>query len=105
MDFIELTVDNMIVRIGEEDNGDHVYINDDGDSIFGLFEYKNLKIYLHKSLSAQVKRKTLAHELMHCLLYIRGYSTDFTEESVCDLVSSVASYISELVDEYFTIRG
>lgn len=88
-DIIETTDDN------------YVNITSNGESILGLCDNANRKIYIHKNLDFPSKVKTLRHELMHAIIYEYGFSKEtYSEEDVCNLFGTYEKLIDDLVFEY-----
>lgn len=99
---VKAMLDDVEFEIIEEGNGDHVFLRDDGESFFGLCSFSDQKIYLHKELSKDIKRRTLQHELTHAFLYIRALRAEsYDEETLCEIVSSIADEVSRIGNNYF----
>lgn len=77
------------------------------EHFFGRTCFSEQMICLDKDISAEQKRKTLYHELLHCYIgmYI-GFSGigEQNEEFVCDLTANAHDIINEIVEKYFN-RG
>lgn len=89
-------------EIVEENNGDNVFTNsEEGTMRLGLTDYVSQKIYIHRDLSLELKRRTLAHELSHAFLF--GYGLDsrgLDNELVCNFVANCYDDITRIVNEY-----
>lgn len=72
--------------------------------IFGMMNKADHAIYINKEICKDQKIKTLKHELTHCYIWNYGlYNVPhFTEEMVCDLVSSINDFINDIVEKYIT---
>ena len=72
--------------------------------VFGLTNKADHLIYINEEMCKDQKIKTLKHELTHCYIWNYGlYNVpSFTEEMVCDLVSSINDFINEVVKDYET---
>ena len=70
--------------------------------VFGVTIYSQHEIWINKDMCVDQQIKTLKHELTHCYMWNYGLynAPHFTEEMVCDLVSSINDFINEVVDEY-----
>ncbi len=66
---------------------------------FGVCIYSKHEIWINKDLCEEQKIKTLKHELTHCYIWSYGlYNVPhYTEEMVCDLVSSIHDFIEEIL--------
>lgn len=75
----------------------------DSNRCFGVVSYREQTIYLDKTLLLQEKRKTLAHELSHAILYITQieYKKDFSEEMLCEFVGKYCEIINSIINKYF----
>ena len=69
---------------------------------FGITIYSNHEIWINKDMCQEQKVRTLKHELTHCYIWNYGlYNVPhFTEEMVCDLVSSCNDFISDIIKNY-----
>ena len=78
------------------------YPDEDVFFVFGLTNKAKHLIYINKEMCREQKIKTLKHELTHCYIWNYGlYNVPhFTEEMVCDLVSSISDFINEIVCKY-----
>ena len=76
--------------------------NDDATYAFGVCIYPDHEIWINKDMNTEQKIKTLKHELTHCFIWNYGlYNVPhFTEEMVCDIVSSINDFINEIVEKY-----
>lgn len=66
--------------------GDNILKLDDLQCM-GVTDYFNLKIYLDGSISEELMRQTVIHELTHAFLFSYGVHVECdedTEEAVCD---------------------
>ena len=72
------------------------------DYYYGYTSYITHNIYLNKELNQEEKINTLRHELVHCYLWEHGYRTvkEFSEEQVCDIVSSCSNFIENTIEQY-----
>lgn len=79
--------------------------DDDCYYLFGITRYPEHEIWLNKDVCMDQKIRTLKHELTHCYIWSYGlyYVPHYTEEMVCDLVSSINDFINTIVDIY--LRG
>lgn len=70
--------------------------------VFGLTRYPQHEIWINKDMCQEQKVRTLKHELTHCYIWNYGlYNVPhFTEEMVCDLVSSINDFINRIVTEF-----
>jgi len=82
-------------KLNEMNNREH---------FFGRTSFNEQMICLDKNISAEQKRKTLYHELLHCYIgmYI-GFSGigEQNEEFVCDLTANSHDIIHNIVEQYF----
>ena len=69
---------------------------------FGVTIYPKHEIWINKDMCKSQKIKTLKHELTHCYIWNYGlYNVPhYTEEMVCDLVSSCSNFIYDIVNKY-----
>ena len=77
--------------------------NEDTSSfVFGVTIYPKHEIWINKDMCKEQKIKTLKHELTHCYIWNYGlYNVPhYTDEMVCDLVSSCSDYIQNIVKRY-----
>ena len=76
--------------------------DEDAYYLFGLTRYPEHEIWLNKEVCMDQKMRTLKHELTHCYIWSYGmyYVPHYTEEMVCDLVSSINSFINLVLDMY-----
>ena len=70
---------------------------------FGLTIPDKQEIWLLITLSAEQKRKTLYHELVHCYMfnYISFNSIKFDEDDWADISANSHDMIHEIVEMYF----
>ena len=64
--------------------------------------YRDLTIYINKE--TKEKKKTLYHELMHCLMYEYGHNQnekEFNCEDVCEISACTHDTIHRIVEKYF----
>ena len=95
-------INSIFYKIIETRDDNYVNIASNGESILGLCDVANRKIYLHKDLDLYTKRKTLRHELMHAVLYEYGLNKDsYTEEQICDLLGTYGEFICDCANNYF----
>lgn len=101
---MELEIDRLNhikYEIIETNDENYVTLTSNGESILGLCDNANRKIYLHENLDLPSKVKTLRHELMHAIIFEYGFSKEtYTEEQVCDLFGTYEKLIDDLVFEY-----
>lgn len=109
MKITTVKIDELTFDIIEEGNqGGHVFIHgDDTDidnlDVMGVTEFVKQKIYLHKKMNVDLKKRILRHELTHAYLETRGFANDDMDaEQVCDFVSAVSPLIEEIVNKYFS---
>lgn len=98
---------NIDYDIIETDDEKYVKLKNgiDSESILGLCDVANQKIYIHKDISMLNKIKTLKHEIAHALLYEYCLSNDsYTEEQLCDFVSVYGSEVERLTSKYLERR-
>lgn len=71
---------------------------------FGVTDYVNHIVYINKELSPQQFKKTLLHELTHAYIWSVGMCNydDFSEENVCDIVSSCLEIIYKIADDFLS---
>ena len=69
---------------------------------FGVTFYPEHEIWINKEMCLEQKIKTLKHELTHCFIFNYGLFNvpNFSEEMVCDLVSSINDFINEIVEKF-----
>lgn len=80
------------------------YITGDKDieTVYGLTNFEQKRIYLNKELCQDKKRQTLMHELMHA--YIDEFVSqeiDFNEETLCNISANAHDIIERIVQDYF----
>ena len=99
---MKVRIKQYMYDIIEEGDGDNVYTDKDGAWRIGLCDMVHEKIYIHKDLSYELKKNTLAHELCHAFLFVHGLNgADFGEEVLCNFVAEYHERITEIVDSYF----
>lgn len=69
---------------------------------FGVTIYPKHEIWINKEMCEEQKIKTLKHELTHCYIWNYGLYNipHYTEEMVCDLVSSINDFINKVIQVY-----
>ena len=69
----------------------------DNDEIFGLTNFKELKIFLVKEgMNKEVFKRTLRHELTHAYINSYGFiGYEMNEEYICNFVETYAEKIVE----------
>lgn len=76
-------------------------MDEEGTYCFGLTLYPEHEIWLNKSMCDDQKIKTLKHELTHCFIWNYGlYNVRYSEEVVCDLVTSSNDFINDIVGKF-----
>lgn len=80
------------------------YQVDEEDGYYhGQSHFQTQEVWIDKDLSAEKKRKTLYHELVH--VYIREFLTtrDISpnEEVLCDISANSHDIIHKIVEDYF----
>lgn len=81
--------------------------NEDKTSFaFGVCIYPKHEIWINKDMCKEQRIKTLKHELTHCYIWNYGlYNVpSYTDEMVCDLVSSINDFINDVISEYCKSR-
>ena len=70
--------------------------------IFGLTIFTEHEIWINKDMIIDQKIKALKHELTHCYIesFGLGQAPHYTEEMVCDLVSSITDFINRNIEKY-----
>ncbi len=83
----------------EKYNSEH---EDEAYFVFGLTIFPIHEIWINKDMCIEQKIKTLKHELTHCYIWNYGLFNvpHYTEEMVCDLVSSINDFINDVVNKY-----
>ena len=83
-----------------------LYINVTGDkeiqTVFGLTDYEQKKVYLNQEICPTKKQQTLHHELMH--VYIEEYclpKNEYSEEELCNFSANSHDITHKIVEEYF----
>lgn len=113
MDILErgimrVKINQYMFDIVEEFNGEHVYYKEKEDGLYriGLMNPIEQRIYLYSGLSYELKRNTLAHELVHAFLFAHGLDgKELDEETICNFVSLYHERITEIVNCYFLKGG
>ena len=98
---------NIDYDIIETDDEKYVKLKNgiDSESILGLCDIANQKIYIHKDISMLNKIKTLKHEIAHALLYEYCLSDGvYTEEQLCDFMALYGSEVERLTSKYLECR-
>lgn len=103
---MNFVINNDEWEIKEISNADmNILENSDGRNFFvhGTTRYNCNTIFINED--APNKRKTLIHELTHCLMYEYAHNQfedkSFTHEDICEISASFHDIISEIVEEYF----
>ena len=98
-----VNINKLKYEIIEEGDGDNVYLcNKDDKMCMGLTLNAIQKIYIHKDLSYEMKRHTLAHELCYAFLFTHGIDyVEKSEEMICNFVALYHERITEIVNCYF----
>lgn len=71
----------------------------------GLTNYRELTIYINKE--TKDKKKTLYHELTHCLMYEYGHNQsekEFNCEDVCEISACTHDIIHDIAKKYLKER-
>ena len=104
-------INGLNYEIVEEGNGAHCNMLDDSNymdergSMMGTCDNVHGKIYIHRDLEPERKKRTLIHELTHAIIDANGLNRDFSEENVCDFVENHYHTINTIVENYFKERG
>lgn len=79
--------------------------NEESDFVFGVTIYSKHQIWINQDMCVDQQIRTLKHELTHCYMWNYGlYNVPhYTEEMVCDLVSSINDFINEIVNAFKNI--
>ena len=89
-------------------NWDVVFTDDlpESDTVYlGLTEYVVQKISIRKTMSPELQRATIIHELCHAFLFCYGLGRkSFSEEIVCDFFGTHADEIMKLTDKIMQER-
>lgn len=99
----EMEINNLEWRVIEVERGSEKLTNGNGEERYGKCRYYENEIYLDKELSEKHKKRVLAHELTHAYIYshlLKKVET-YTEEELCEFISSYGKQIWGQVDEYF----
>lgn len=75
---------------------------DEAYFVFGLTSYSKHEIWINKEMCLEQKINTLKHELTHCYIWSHGLynAPHYTNEMVCDIVSSCNDFINEVIKQY-----
>lgn len=78
------------------------YPEEEAFYVFGLTSRSKHVIYINEDMCEEQKTKTLKHELTHCYIWCYGlYNVpNFSEEMVCDLVSSSNDFVNRVVRDF-----
>lgn len=91
----------------EDGDGEDVFAHDTDESNgprIGLCKYFHQTIVIHKSMSKERKRATLAHELCHAFLQANAAIRDsWTHEDVCDVMEAYADTIMRAVNRLYPL--
>lgn len=105
---MKVMIDGLEFEIIEEGNQNgHVFVASDETDIqeldtLGAAYYARQKIYIHRRLNVDLKKRTLRHELTHAFLETRGFAqSDMNDEQICEFVASVAPLVEKITDNYF----
>lgn len=97
---MNVLIDKVPFEVVIEDNGEHVYINEEGLSVYGLCNYSEQAIYIHRNLKEEVMKRVLIHEITHAFIYLRGMSgIKWTEETLCDFMGGVIDEIYPMAND------
>lgn len=86
-----------------EDDGELDKMNNN-ECYFGRTKFRLQEIWIDESLLADLKKKTLYHELLHC--YIGSYLCFYdmngqSEDFWCEISSNSHDIIHKIVEDYF----
>lgn len=76
--------------------------NEDIETVYGLTDFENKRVYINMQICKQKKTHTLMHELMH--VYIEEYccpKNEYDEEELCNFSANSHDIIHKIVEEYF----
>lgn len=76
-----------------------------GDECLGITYFKDLQIFIDRSLSKELFRQTVIHELIHVFSFSFGVhlvANEKTEESVCDFMGAHLDEIYETANKIMT---
>lgn len=76
-------------------------LSSDGSECLGVTYFNDLKIFVDQSLSMELLRQTIIHELIHAFTFSFGVhlvANEDTEESVCDFMGAHLDEIHEVAD-------
>lgn len=102
---MKFKINNDEWEIKEISNADmNIMVSSDKKETFthGTTQYDEFIIYLNRE--GKGKRKTLIHELTHCLLFEYGHNQgekEFNYEDVCEISASFHDMIHKIVEDYF----
>lgn len=97
---MNVLIDDVPFEIVIEGDGDHVYLDRNGLSVYGLCEYHEQTIYLHCNLANEMLRRVLVHEITHAFVYLRAlYNAKWNEEMIADFMGSVLDDIYKATNE------
>ena len=74
--------------------------------LFGLCVLPSHEIWLNEDMCFDQEVSTLKHELAHCWLWTYGmsYFSEYNEENLCDVISSVHDFIEENIQKYISLN-
>lgn len=80
---------------------EHDKLEMDDMQCMGITYFSDLQIYLDKTLSAELMRQTVIHELVHAFLFSYGIHIECdndkdTEEAVCDFCGAYFGKLGKL---------
>lgn len=83
---------------------DHNKLEADGVQCLGKAYFDDLHIYLDKSVSEELMRQTVIHELVHAFLFSYGVHVECnddydTEEAVCDFCGAYFDKIKKAANK------
>lgn len=81
---------------------EHEKLKLNGNECLGVTYYKDLQIFLDGSVSKELFRQTVIHELIHAYAFSFGVhlvANEKTEESVCDFMGSHLDEIYKTANE------
>ena len=63
----------------------------------GVVNYKDITIFIDKSITSSQLERLIPHELAHIVIYVTQFQRKdiFTEEDLCDFMALYGSYISK----------
>lgn len=91
----QVTKQNLLDKYNSENEEKSTYV-------FGLTQYSKHEIWINKDMCMEQQINTLKHELTHCYIWSYGLYNipNYTEEMVCDLVSSINNFINKIVEDF-----